>query len=307
MRKLLTAILLLSLTAPVLGCIAIPWRPDQRPTSMKLTEQRALIYARDGREHLILSVQYAGATSQFAWVIPTETRPQVDVQKGAPFHELWRLTEIRQPMPAAAPGGGSRAETAARPPVTVVERKVAGPYELIVLQATSGGGLYDWLERNGFKLTPEARGALDDYVKRNFYFAAARMRPGGAANQKLQENLRNGVIAALHLSFAARSLTYPLRVTAGNPGDSRMEIYVVGQQVRRPRLLQALQFQLKPSVPSGFAVQGPPGLAYPQGSYPALRALLPNGGTLYKFTGVMSSAQRSQDLVFAPIPKVAIR
>lgn len=301
-RPLITAALLLLASLPVLACMAIPMRgPNNTRIEMRLTEQRAFIYESDGREHLILSVKYDGATAQFAWVIPTEQRPTINVQKGAPFHELWRLTEIRRPQPPSANGEGGARTSGAHAPVVVLERKVQGPYEMVVLQATESGGLFDWLKQNGFGLTPASRSALDYYVKRRWYFAAARIRPGGAGNEQIQRNLKEGTIAALHLTYKASELSYPLRVTVGNPGSSKMEVFVIGKGLRKPPDLQATLFGLKPSGTDGFAVSGPPGLVVSQGSFPTLRSLLPQGGTLYKFTGVLSTEQRNRDMVFGPI------
>jgi len=190
---------------------------------------------------------------------------------------------------------------AAPPPVTVLERKVEGPYELVVLQATESGGLYDWLKKNGFALTPGARGALDWYVKRGWYFAAARIRPGGADNTSIQQNLKAGTIAALHLTYKAKALSYPLRVTVGNPGASKMEVFVVGEGIRPPSMMSTLRVQMIPSGTDAFTLQGPPGLVASGGSFPTLRSLLPQGGTLYKFSGVLNTAQRNQDMIFRSI------
>lgn len=305
LRPTLLAAFILGVAVPVLACCALPTRPNNSNIEMHLEEQRAIIYESGGNEHLILSVKYNGATSQFAWVIPTEGRPTIHVQKGAPFHEMWRLTEIVMPKAGAAPGGAARTDAAAAPPVVVLERKVEGPYEMVVLAASDSGGLYDWLSKNGFGLNAASRTALDYYVKKHWYFAAARIRPGGGANAQIQQNLKNGSIAALHLTYKASELSYPLRVTTANPGPSKMEVYVVGTNVRRPPMLQATQFQLKPQGADGFSVQGPPGLASTQGSYPALRTMLPNGGTLYKFTGVLSTEQRNRDMVFRPLTTAA--
>jgi hypothetical protein len=307
-RGLSGALLAVLAAAPVLACMAIPMRPSNDPrVQMHLTEQRALIYQDKGEEHLVLSVKYEGATPQFAWVIPTETRPQIAVQKGAPFHELWRLTEIRRPThamaPAAAAGGIGSLDKA----VQVVERKVEGPYELIVLRGDNGSALYEWLSRNGFGLTTDSRQALDYYAQKGWYFACARLRPGGADNASIQKHLRDGTIAALHLHYKATRLSYPLRVTAGNPGDSKMEIYVIGGRVQAPRMLEALQFELRPQGSQGFAVSGPPGLVSNAGDYPALRAMLAQGGTLHKFTGVMTTAERNADLVFCDVARTVSR
>lgn len=292
--------MVLIVALPVLACMAIPVRRDNSKVEMQLTEQRALIYESGGNEHLILSVKYNGATPQFAWVVPTEGRPTVEVQKGAPFHELWRLTEIREPPKPGAMRGDGRVTTA-EAPVVVLERKVQGPYELVVLQATESGGLFEWLKKNGFGLNPGARDALEYYVRRRWYFAAARIRPGGADNQQIQQSLKEGTIAALHLTYKARELSYPLRVTTGNPGSSKMEVYVLGNSIQQPPMLQSLRFQLTPSAGDGFSVQGPPGIVASEGKFATLRGLFPKGGTLYKFTGVLSTVQRNRDMVFRSI------
>lgn len=302
MKRLVLALLLLAATAvPALACIALPRDPDGQADDIGLPEQRAFLYREGRNEHLILSVQYDGAPGEFVWVIPTEGRPKVDVQAGAPFHELWTITKIVQPMSkgtleaaGAAPGGA--------PPVVVVERKTAGPYDIAVLQATSGLGLFGWLRQNGFALDPQARDLLDDYVKKGWYFVAARIRPGGGQGQ-ISENLRNGTIAPLHLTYPAKELSYPLRVTAGNGGVSEIELFVVADKATPAPGLRADTFTLKPQGAKGFAVSGPPGAVCTGGDFPTLRKLLPRGGTLTKYSGTLTRAQRQRDLVFARMPQ----
>ena len=108
---------------PSEGCIAIPVRPDDSQLEIALPEQRAFLYRQGDTEHMILSVQYNGATEEFAWVIPTETPAKVDVQSGAPFHELWKATKLKPQAVVRAcaparpragnrrPQGGSRRST----------------------------------------------------------------------------------------------------------------------------------------------------------------------------------------------------
>lgn len=290
--------LLLALAMPALGCIALPRDPEGEADDIGLPEQRAFLYRQGRDEHLVLSVQYAGAPGEFVWVIPTEGRPKVDVQPGAPFHELWTLTRIEQPQVSrnaetagAAPGGA--------PPVRVLERKVAGPYDVAILQATSGLGLFGWLRQNGFALDPAARALLDDYVKQGWYFAAARIRPGAQAGQALRE----GTIAPLHLTYRATELRYPLRVTAGNGGVSKIELFVVADAPSRVAGLRADTFRLVPQGARGFEVSGPPGAVCTGGEFPTLRKLVPQGGTLTKYSGTLNRAQRQRDLVFARMPR----
>lgn len=271
-------------------------RPDDSTIEMNLPEQRAFLYRQGQVEHMILSVQYTGATEEFAWVIPTETRAQVDVQGGAPFHELWKITEIAQPR-VATQGMDEGALAPSGAGVRVFERKVAGPYDIAVLQASTGGGLYQWLRSNGFGLNRQSRAALDEYVQKRWFFVAARIRPG--KNKNIDQALREGTIAPLHISYRANELSYPLRVTAGNPGSSKIELFVVADEPPTHAGLESYSFKLKPDGSKGFKVAGPPGAVTSQGEFPTLRKLLPRGGTLTKYTGVLAEAQRQRDLVFA--------
>jgi len=287
---------------PSLACIAIPGPPPKDRVglnpSIRLEEQRAFLYRTGQYEHLVLSVQYEGGTGQFAWVIPTETRPQVDVQAGAPFHELEEATRVVASGERALPQapGGVRSTAG----VQVLERKEVGPYDVAVLKADSEGGLFQWLKSNGFPLSQNARAALDHYVRRNFVFVATRIRPARAEDATTAERLRTGTIAPIHLTYKAGQLSYPLRVTAGNPGPSRMLLYVAGSQPAIPAPgLDVQKFQLRPQGAKGFAVAGPPGTVHADGGeFPTLRKLLPKGGQLVRYAGVMTDEQRQQDLVF---------
>ena len=290
-------------------------RGDIRQTRpIRLDQQRAFLWHVKGQEHMLLSVKYSGGTNEFAWVIPVQSRPTVSVEKGAPFTELRHLTEIVRPslknsMEGGAPGGAPPIQS-----VTVLERREEGPYDLAVLEASSGVGLYKWLKENDFHLSKDARGALDYYVSRKFVFVAARIRNGAKGNQAVAQKLREGNIAPMHLTFKSPQMTYPLKVTSANPGSSELEIYVVGANKPTDEILAnipvggrgsgsltAQQFTMKPQGKTLFRISGPPGTAHAQGDFPTLRRLIPQGGTLTKFTGELDDSQRQHDLVFADL------
>ncbi|MFN8606327.1 MAG: DUF2330 domain-containing protein [Vulcanimicrobiota bacterium] len=299
------------LSLPGQSCCAIPRydKVSQITPIIHLDKQSAFLWQKGDKEHMLLSVIYSGGTSEFAWVIPVESRPEVKVEKGAPFTELRRLTEIQiaRSEGLRAPGATAAAPTKG---VTVLERREEGPYDLALLSATSSGGLYEWLKRNDFQVTKNARGHLDYYVQRKFVFVAARIRNGAKDNATIAERLRSGTIAPMHLTFKAKQLSYPLRVTAANPGPSEMELYVAGSaDAYKPKrgsdpfagpALKHETFQLTPGSAETFDVTGPPG-TNPSGYFPTLRRLIPNGGSLHKFTAVLNDAQRQEDLVFANI------
>ena len=270
------------------------------PPSIRLDEQRAFLWHEGTRENMLLSVKYSGGTSEFAWIVPIETQPKITVEKGAPFTELRHLTQVRQESPYESDSAGSvRGERATA--VTVLERKEEGPYDLAVLSATSTGGLYDWLKQNGFHVSKDARGALDYYVTRKYVFLAARIRNASQGNATIARRLEEGNIAPIHLAYQAARLTYPLKVTTGNPGESRMEIYVLGDDGRPHAPLQAQSFRLTPEGATRFKISGPPGTLVRDDEFPTLRRLIPHGGSLTKYTATLSDADRQEDLVFATL------
>lgn len=299
MKKWFLALATVVLAAPSLACIAIPISDNKpNPVSMRLAEQRAFIFREKDKQHLVLSIQYDGAADEFAWIIPVESKPTVDVLNGAPFTELRKITEIRKPVaPTAAVRGGPGGEGPDEG-VQVLERKEAGPYDLAVLKASNTGGLYDWLKKNDFRLSKNARGALDAYVTRNYVFVAARIRPGRQQNATVAERLRSGTIAPLHMVYTTPKLSYPLRVTSGNPGVSHMELYVLNPTTTDFGALDPVRFQLTPMGSTGFRVSGQENLANPEGDFPTIRKLIPKGGKLVKLEGDLSDADRQKDLVF---------
>lgn len=310
-------------TLPVQSCCALPREPHPRMPQgpnvqeIRLDKQSAFLWREGKQEHMLLSVKYSGGTDEFAWVIPVESRPKIEVEKGAPFTELRRATEVRiRAEVLESSAKGTRAAGAA-PGVVVLERREEGPYDLAVLQASTGGGLYQWLKENKFHITKNAKGYLNHYVDRNFYFVAARIRTGAQGNEAVAAKLRNGTIAPMHLSFQAKVLSYPLKVTAVNPGSSEMELYVAGEVLPSDEVLSATRtadpfqgggslkvqtFQLGPTqTKNQFSISGPPGTVHSSGDFPTLARLIPKGGKLTKYTGVLHDSQRQNDLVFAKL------
>jgi len=300
------------LALPGQSCCAFPRTGpiSAQPPSIRLDKQSAFLWQSEGQEHMLLSVIYSGGTDEFAWVIPVETRPKVKVEKGAPFTELRRLTEIHLASPMAATSARGGGPPTSRN-VEVLERREEGPYDLALLSAKSSGGLYEWLKENGFQVSQNAKGHLNYYVDRNYIFVAARIRNGAQGNEEIAKKLRQGTIAPMHLTFKAKQLTYPLKVTAANPGASEMEVYVAGSvegyhpgRGKDPfsagTSLKQETFHLKPLGSDAFQVEGPPGSGG-GGRFPTLRRLLPAGGQLTKFSAVLGDAQRQEDLVFANI------
>ena len=294
--------LLLATMRPSAGCIAIP-REDPNQQDIRLPEQRAFLFNKGQTQHMILSVKYEGAPDEFAWVIPTETQAKVDVQGGAPFHDLWKATTPRYParkaMPQATMEGAGLPGNAARAEVTVLERKVAGPYDIAVLQAKTNSGLYTWLKKNGFSTDETVRQALSSYVDKNWYFVAARIRPGKAG--QVSKALQEGTIAPLSIKYKAKELSYPLRVTAGNPGTSKIELFVLSPDPVPHAGFQTLSFDMAAAGKGMFTVRGPAGTVTYTEAFDTFSKMCPKGGRLTKYTATLPAAERKRELVFAKL------
>src|SRR5205823_524819 len=60
--------------------------------------------------------------------------------------------------------------------VKVLEVKTVGAYEVAVLSAEDASGLDHWLESNGYSV-PQGKSALiDEYIRKGWYFVAARIQ-----------------------------------------------------------------------------------------------------------------------------------
>ena len=67
------------------------WKRRRERSLILEPDQKALLYFHGGREQLIISPNYAGEASRFAWVVPVPSRPKV-WHRGAP---CLRVAELK--------------------------------------------------------------------------------------------------------------------------------------------------------------------------------------------------------------------
>ncbi len=207
------------------------WREGRERSLINEPEQKAVVFFSKGREQLIISPSYQGASSSFAWVVPVPSRPQVEILKGAIFHELAELTMPKQPVVQSA-----KVEGALRAPgVSVLERKTVGAYDVSVLSATDGQALMRWLKANKYHIPDKAIGPMKGYVKQGWTFVASRIKVPSNA-----KGLRTGTLAPLRLTFSAKQPVYPMKLSSANPKQFDVLVYLVlpsGELRGRPRTL----------------------------------------------------------------------
>ena len=197
------------------------WKIQREKALINEPDQKALIFFRDGTEQLVISPSFDGATGDFAWVVPVPARPKVKVLEGAPFHELARLVE---PAPPRSMSAKMSAPAAGRPsgPVTVLERKTVGDYDVSVLSSTDANALMHWLETNSYHLPPKAEAPMQEYVKKGWTFVACRIKAPKSA-----QGLHKGTLTPLRLIFPASKPIYPMRLSSANPEPFMMLVYLV--------------------------------------------------------------------------------
>ncbi|MEA2007310.1 MAG: DUF2330 domain-containing protein [Patescibacteria group bacterium] len=186
------------------------------PPSRKVfeTDQKAVIFFEDGMENLILSISFQGDAGDFAWIVPTPAKPEVEKSTDALFTRLDELTKPEYPEPARdlplLQGGfsGDNAEKG----VTVIETKKIDYYDISVLEASDNQSLYNWLNDHGYRFAQAGNYIIDEYIQKGWYFTAVKI---DSDRQNLaQGQMSSGHATPLKLSFATDQIVYPLKISS---------------------------------------------------------------------------------------------
>ncbi len=141
--------------------------------------QKAVIFHNNGEERIVLQVEYSGSMKDFAWVVPTPSYPVVNKSDPLLFEELHYLTE---PIYRRAPEWplfwgyyGSALMAVDKGGVQLLERYQVGIYDVSILSATDPNALINWLNNNNYSIPQTARGVIQHYIDKNWYFIAIRI------------------------------------------------------------------------------------------------------------------------------------
>lgn len=207
-------------------------QPNEPPAVSEPT-QTAVIVHFGVTERLILQVSFSGNVSQFAWLVPTPSRPAVSIGDGKVFKDFQRATAPSLGYWLGANEFNSQMArsvlSARRDSVSVLERRVIGDYDASVLKANSGDDLLEWLRANKYQVREDMKPVLADYIGRGWVFTAVRIVD--SAQEKSAEGLREGTLAPLQLEFSSDKPVYPLKVSSLNSGSTKVLVYVVTNRV----------------------------------------------------------------------------
>lgn len=224
MKKLTAWIVLVSLVrlSPVSACCMVPL---DYPGTISQNAQQAIVFHHDGREELILRIDYqiSGETmpDQFAWVITVPKEPDAyDDANAQVFNQVSRwANRLVTPRPRPQGGGGcgiacSSAPKSASDSAGVIElgrRAKVGPYDIQPVRARGERALEAlnaWLKENGFPTEDPKH--MKYFIEKEFTFLCIKVTPPEGV-EKVQTG---GEITPLHLSFESEQLYYPLRFSS---------------------------------------------------------------------------------------------
>lgn len=200
-------------------------------------------------------VQYAGAPSEFAWVLPIKPGAYIELSNDAWFEALDAATSTRVAAPqiqcqfqsggfatsdsggssgcgcgsyasdeaSAAPtfdGTGSSGGVQQPPPVSVVHEGSVGPYATVTLHANVPNALPDWLTMNGFAIDPSIEPIINAYAGEGFDFIALKLQPGADVRQ----------MKPVRVVSPGATPVLPLRmVAAGTGANVDITLFVLGE------------------------------------------------------------------------------
>ncbi len=185
--------------------------------------QVALIYWRDGEETLILQVDFEGPTSEFAWIVPLPSAPEVTV-----------LSEQQNPLPELSYVSQERAhmnsEGASEADIQVIMKRDFGIYSCVTLRSGETSDVIAWLSANGYKLPPGKESVLDPYAKKGWVFVAMRVKAGfNVLRNRRRNRWLGGSLDCVKFVFPSKEIVYPLHISSMNGGTTQVLIYLLGE------------------------------------------------------------------------------
>ena len=204
-----------------------------------ITDHRMILSISPQQTTLYDEIEFTGAESSFAWVLPIKGTATVGLSADLLFSSLDQLTETQvvtpptncPPQPSCDREGfgetnteapeaeGAAADDAgAKSAVTVTQQQQVGPYETVQLHSTDPGALTAWLTSHGYSIPTEAAAVVSAYVSDGFDFLAMKLVPG------------QGVTAMrpVRVTTSGASPVLPLRmVSVGTGATTGITLWVV--------------------------------------------------------------------------------
>jgi hypothetical protein len=177
--------------------------------------------------------------------------------------------------------------------VRVLQREIIGSYEASVIgtaaEKNGGVAIAEWLRENGFAAPAAVEPVLADYTKRNWVFAAIKLRPDTAAA---------GAMLTPHplvFRFKTAKAVYPMALTGVGNAPLTLDMYVFGSKRAAAEGLNVVRCDevrsIRDEYPRTFPPESCVGVLHP-----ALKSIAGTCGVATKLSGTLSPAQQAHDM-----------
>jgi Uncharacterized protein conserved in bacteria (DUF2330) len=220
------------------------------------TGETVVFEVQDGSVTVHAQIAFQGDAASFAWVLPVNGVPDLFLSWQALFDTLWPATD---PLPSTTfvnaegcdwnAGGDAdtdadtdadsdtSTETDPSPFVTVLSTEEVGPYEGVVLAASSSSALVEWLQTNGYGVPDTLESLAAPYLADEMNFLALKLAPGQSV----------GDLRPLGVKWEGERPSIPITLTAvAATDDLPLSVFVFGDHRAVP--LSYLHVQLNPLV-----------------------------------------------------------
>lgn len=209
---------------------------------LRETGQKAVIIHERGVETMVLLTQFQGNAKDFAWIVPTPSKPKVDESTDTLFTAIQKLTQpnYSRPYPMLdTVTKSSELGTLAKPTVAVLETKKVGIFDIQVLASNNSEALANWLSDHKYQYPKTQAFILDSYIENGWYFTAIKVNANLASESSILKKLSTGHATPLKFSFKTEKIVFPLKIssvvsetiknidqpTPQIPGDITSQIY----------------------------------------------------------------------------------
>jgi Uncharacterized protein conserved in bacteria (DUF2330) len=188
-----------------------------------VTDHRMVLSLSRDRTVLWDQFRYSGNPSDFSWILPIRSGPDVVVEEAdnlflATMDNLTAplVTRPLAPVSFCSSGFAFGSADSTLPSVregnngvTVFNERVVGPYQVATLGSTDPMALRNWLTSNGYAVPPAVIPIIDHYVALSMDFVAVRLRPSAEVSQ----------MKPLRVITPGYNPTLPLRMIAAGVAD----------------------------------------------------------------------------------------
>ena len=242
MRALFVSTLALLLTPSVaLACGGL-FCSGAQPVPVEQTGERILfeVDPEGGTVTTTVDIQYGGAPDAFSWILPipvSDAMPVPELAITPP--DVLRILELATPPSIIPPqtkcstprppglftargaGGGDDAAFSDDDDggVDVTDLPTVGPFDNELIQAGDAQALIDWLNTNGYLITPAMEPSIADYVSEGLAFLGVKLVPGSEVTE----------IQPLSVTWPGTAPMIPLRLTSIAAGpEMGVLVFILG-------------------------------------------------------------------------------